>query len=144
MTRRCKDWPPALDLEAAEFHVLEADSGDDCLQQVHAVRPELIVLDVMMPGIDGFEVCRRLRSNPDLANIPVLMVTGLGDEASIERAFEVGATDFLGEADQVVATGLSREVHAEAEPHRAEHESRAASGGGGKPREIELSRQYEP
>jgi signal transduction histidine kinase len=82
-------------LEAAGFSVLESICGEDCVQQAHAIRPELIVLDVMMPGIDGFEVCRRIRSDPDLRQIPVLMVTGLGDEGSIERAFEAGATDFL-------------------------------------------------
>jgi signal transduction histidine kinase len=82
-------------LETAGFSVLESTCGEDCVRQAHTARPELIVLDVMMPGIDGFEVCRRIRSDSDLAHIPVLMVTGLGDEGSIERAFEVGATDFL-------------------------------------------------
>jgi signal transduction histidine kinase len=82
-------------LEAAGFNVFDAACGDDCMRQVYTVRPELIILDVMMPGIDGFEVCRRIRSDPDLVHIPVLMVTGLDDEESIELAFQVGATDFL-------------------------------------------------
>jgi signal transduction histidine kinase len=82
-------------LEAAGFSVFESIGGDDCIQQLHNVRPDLIILDVMMPGIDGFEVCRRIRTDPDIAHIPVLMVTGLDDDDSIERAFDVGATDFL-------------------------------------------------
>jgi signal transduction histidine kinase len=82
-------------LEDAGFSVCESVGGDDCIQQLHSVRPDLIILDVMMPGMDGFEVCRRIRSDRDLIYTPVLMVTGLDDEDSIERAFEVGATDFL-------------------------------------------------
>jgi diguanylate cyclase (GGDEF)-like protein len=54
-----------------------------------------VLLDVMMPGIDGFEVCRALRERPDFARIPVIMLTGLDDTASIERAYECGATDFI-------------------------------------------------
>lgn len=57
-------------------------------------RPDIIVLDVMMPGLDGFEFCSRLRANPASLDVPVLMVTSLDDPSSIDRAFEVGATDF--------------------------------------------------
>jgi signal transduction histidine kinase len=82
-------------LEAAGFTIVESTCGEDCIRQAHAIRPDLIILDVMMPGMDGFEVGRRIRSDPDLMYTPILMVTGLNDENSIERAFEVGATDFL-------------------------------------------------
>jgi len=82
-------------LEAAGFTVVESACGEDCIRQAHAARPDLIILDVMMPGMDGFEVGRCIRSDPDLRYTPILMVTGLNDENSIERAFEVGATDFL-------------------------------------------------
>jgi signal transduction histidine kinase len=82
-------------LEAAGFSVSESFSGTDCLQKLFSIRPDLVILDVMMPGIDGFEVCRHIRSDPDLVHTPVLMVTGLDDQDAIERAFEVGATDFL-------------------------------------------------
>jgi signal transduction histidine kinase len=87
--------PARTYLEAAGFSVSESSGGNDCIQQLHSVRPDLIILDVIMPGIDGFEVCRHIRSDPDLNHTPVLMVTGLDDQDSIERAFEVGATDFL-------------------------------------------------
>jgi|SRR5579872_1211921 len=82
-------------LEAAGFEVSESSGGADCLRRMHSIRPDLVILDVMMPDIDGFEVCRHIRSDADLAHTPVLMITGLDDQDSIERAFEVGATDFL-------------------------------------------------
>jgi signal transduction histidine kinase len=81
--------------ESIGFDVCDVGSGHDCIQQAPSVRPDLVILDVLMPGIDGFEACRRIRSNPDLAHTPVLMATSLDDEGSIERAFEAGATDFL-------------------------------------------------
>ncbi len=81
--------------ESIGFDVCDLASGDDCVRHAAAMRPDLIILDVLMPGMDGFEACRRIRSDPDLAHTPVLMATSLDDESSIERAFEVGATDFV-------------------------------------------------
>ncbi len=81
--------------EGNGFRVYELASADDFVPHVSAIRPDLIILDVMMPGTDGFEACRQLRQDPQLAHIPVLMATALDDEASLERAFEVGATDFV-------------------------------------------------
>jgi signal transduction histidine kinase len=81
--------------ESLGFEVCDLASGQDCLKHAAILHPDLIILDVMMPGIDGFEVCRRIRADADLAYTPVLMVTSLDDERSIERAFEVGATDFV-------------------------------------------------
>jgi signal transduction histidine kinase len=81
--------------ESVGFRVSELASGDEFAPQAAAIRPDLIILDVMMPGTDGFEACRQLRLDPNLARIPVLMATALDDEASLERAFEVGATDFV-------------------------------------------------
>jgi signal transduction histidine kinase len=81
--------------EAIGLRVSELASGDDFVRRVAVIRPDLIVLDVMMPGIDGFEACCQIRSSPDLKHTPVLMATALDDEASIQRAFEVGATDFV-------------------------------------------------
>ena len=77
------------------FRVAASISGEDCLEHARIDLPDLIILDVMMPGIDGFEACRRIRADPALMYIPVLMVTGLDDPDSIGRAFEAGATDFL-------------------------------------------------
>ena len=62
--------------------------------------PDIIVLDAMMPGLDGFDTCRRLRRTPGFENVPVLMLTGLEDDASITRAYQAGATDFFVKATQ--------------------------------------------
>lgn len=85
----------AESLKAAGFEVSEAGDGPSGLAQIEMCRPDLLLLDVMMPGMDGYEVCHALRVRPELARIPVIMLTGLDDTASIERAYESGATDFV-------------------------------------------------
>ncbi|MFD2112145.1 EAL domain-containing protein [Thiorhodococcus fuscus] len=82
-------------LTEAGFSVSEALDGRSAIASVRSGRPDLVVLDVMMPGLDGFETCRMLRDLPGVELVPILMVTGLDDIASIERAYESGATDFL-------------------------------------------------
>jgi len=82
-------------LTQAGFDVVDFECGTSALENLFEHSPDLIILDVEMPGIDGFEVCRRLRSMPDFENIPVLMLTGLDNTDSIEIAFEAGATDFV-------------------------------------------------
>ena len=62
--------------------------------------PDVVVLDAMMPGLDGFETCRELRALPGFESLPVLMLTGLDDDASITRAYEAGATDFFVKSTQ--------------------------------------------
>lgn len=82
-------------LSAAGMQVDEADCGEVALEKLAAAAPDIILLDVMMPGPDGFETCGLLRSMPHTAHTPVLMMTGLDDVESITRAYDVGATDFL-------------------------------------------------
>ena len=82
-------------LRANGFEVVEADDGHSGLAQIEKCRPDLVLLDVMMPGMDGYEVCSALRARPETLHIPVIMLTGLNDTASIERAYESGATDFV-------------------------------------------------
>ncbi|WP_245860640.1 HD domain-containing phosphohydrolase [Candidatus Chloroploca asiatica] len=72
-----------------------AADGPEALQQAAALTPDVILLDVMMPGMDGFEVCRRLRTDPHLAEVPVVMVTALDDSESRLRGLEAGADDFI-------------------------------------------------
>jgi DNA-binding response OmpR family regulator len=72
-----------------------AIDGFQALEMTATVRPDLILLDVMMPGINGFEVCRRLRAIPDLAHIPIIMVTALDDRVSRLQGIESGADDFV-------------------------------------------------
>ncbi|MGH8644146.1 MAG: putative bifunctional diguanylate cyclase/phosphodiesterase [Gammaproteobacteria bacterium] len=81
-------------LEAAGFEVHEAGDGEAALQTLSALHPDIVVMDVVMPIVDGFDACRRLRRLPGGTHLPVLMITGLDDTASIKKAYEVGATDF--------------------------------------------------
>ncbi len=82
-------------LEQAGFVVEEAEDGKQGLLAVKKTRPDLVLLDVMMPKFDGYDVCVELRRDPEFMNLPVLMVTALDDIESINRAFEAGATNFV-------------------------------------------------
>jgi len=77
------------------FAVEEAEDGESALDALKECHPDAILLDVLMPGIDGFEVCTALRKLPQGEHIPVMMMTGLDDLESINHAFEAGATDFI-------------------------------------------------
>lgn len=79
-----------------EGYVLEsATSGEDALKLVASFRPDLILLDIMMPGIDGFEVARRVKLDPETKTIPIIMITALEDHESRIRALQMGAEEFL-------------------------------------------------
>ncbi|KAB0581072.1 EAL domain-containing protein [Ideonella dechloratans] len=82
------------------FDVTEASSGDEALRILGGWIQDLVVLDARMPGLDGFETCEELRGMYGLENVPVLMLTGLDDEASIKRAYDAGATDFFVKSNQ--------------------------------------------
>ena len=82
-------------LENAGFAVIEAADGSELLDAFHSHQPDIVVLDVLMPVMDGFDACTRLRADPRGRHVPVLMMTGLDDVESINRAYEVGGTDFV-------------------------------------------------
>ncbi len=82
-------------LEQAGYRVAEAENGRLAIEQFSKQKPDAILLDVMMPELDGFETCRVLRQLPDGEHTPVLMVTGLEDIQSIHKAFDAGASDFV-------------------------------------------------
>jgi predicted signal transduction protein with EAL and GGDEF domain len=90
----------AVALTERGFDITQASSGDEALSRLSAWTPDLVVLDAVMPGLDGFETCVQLRHMPGFDNVPVLMLTGLDDEASINRAYQAGATDFFVKATQ--------------------------------------------
>src|SRR5271170_8209114 len=85
----------AAKLASEYFEVITADNGPRALTIAAAELPDIILLDVMMPRMDGFEVCRRLKANARTADIPVVMVTALSDVADRLRGLEAGADDFL-------------------------------------------------
>jgi predicted signal transduction protein with EAL and GGDEF domain/DNA-binding response OmpR family regulator len=82
-------------LAARGWQVIEADGGAQAIALFDRERPDVVVLDALMPDIDGFATCEQLRRHHAGAHVPVLMLTGLDDERSIARAYEVGATDFF-------------------------------------------------
>ena len=82
-------------LADVDCEIATAVDGADTLAQVAAFRPDVILLDVMMPKLSGFEVCQRLKDDPATSPIMILMVTALGELGDIERAVEAGTDDFL-------------------------------------------------
>jgi two-component system cell cycle response regulator len=82
-------------LAAEYFDVITASNGFDALKVAAAQSPDIVLLDVMMPGMDGFEVCRRLKADPKTAHVPVVMVTALDQPSDRVAGLEAGADDFL-------------------------------------------------
>jgi two-component system phosphate regulon response regulator PhoB len=85
----------AYNIQSAGFEALTAQDGHDALVQARRHGPQLVVLDLMLPGIDGFEVCKELKRNADTANIPVVMLTARGEEVDRIVGLELGADDYV-------------------------------------------------
>jgi len=81
-------------LEVAGFRVITAADGKSAMSQFHASPADCVVLDVVMPGMNGFDVCRALRASLSSRHVPILMQTSLDDMESVQRAYNAGATDF--------------------------------------------------
>jgi DNA-binding response OmpR family regulator/DNA-binding CsgD family transcriptional regulator len=110
-------------LKEAGFRVFVAESGESALEQAPFARPDLILVDVMMPGLDGFETCRRLKARPEFTDVPLFFMTALTETADKLRGFEAGAVDYIAKPFQ------PREVLARIEAHleiRALHATLAA------------------
>src|SRR5664279_2869848 len=83
-------------LEPAGYEVLESTSGKEALASARADRPDLLILDITMPGMDGVEVCRAIKSDPGTHLTPVIHITGLTDRAQRLAALEAGSDEFVG------------------------------------------------
>jgi DNA-binding response OmpR family regulator/DNA-binding CsgD family transcriptional regulator len=77
------------------FHVFAADSGEQALAELQSIAPDLILLDVLMPGLNGFATCERIKADPDLADVPLLFLTALSDTVDKVKGFELGAVDYI-------------------------------------------------
>ena len=77
------------------FCLRTASGGRECLEHIMKEKPDIILLDLMMPGIDGFEVLKRLKSNPIYASIRVIVLSALNSNQDIVKAYELGAVDFI-------------------------------------------------
>ena len=82
-------------LEAAGYRVLTASSGEHALELLATNHPDLIILDVLMPGMGGFETCRRIRATPRIASMPIMFLTALGDRDATAPALDAGGDDLL-------------------------------------------------
>lgn len=77
------------------YHVLTVMTGEDALNRARTDMPDLLILDLMLPGIDGLDVCRILKNDPKTAHLPVIMLTAKGDEADVVTGLELGADDYI-------------------------------------------------
>lgn len=84
-----------LNLSREGYQVLTCETGEQALERVFSKAPDLVVLDLMLPGIDGLEVCKRLKADPKTQQIAVVMLTAKGEEADIVTGLELGADDYV-------------------------------------------------
>ncbi|MBX6311434.1 MAG: response regulator [Isosphaeraceae bacterium] len=82
-------------LSGFDCEIETAHDGEETLQAVTRFQPDLVLLDVMMPRLSGFEVCRKLRADPETCNVLILMVTALNEPSDFERGVQAGTDDFL-------------------------------------------------
>ncbi len=82
-------------LDGAGYTVLIATDGDSALRLVEQITPDMVLMDAVMPGLDGFEACRRLKQNPQLAHVPVIFMTGLSETEHVVQGLAAGGVDFL-------------------------------------------------
>jgi DNA-binding response OmpR family regulator len=85
----------SVNLEVAGFNVVKAYDGEQGLKQTEAERPDIIILDIRMPGVDGFEVCRRLKADPTTKNIPIIMLSAYVQQADINKGLSLGAETYI-------------------------------------------------
>jgi len=77
------------------YAVSEAANGDEAIAAVAADRPDLILLDILLPGMDGFEVCRRLKGSPETKGIPIVFLTALGEEKDVQQGLALGGDGYI-------------------------------------------------
>ena len=82
-------------LEGEDYQIVDASDGQEILKRVRLEKPDLILLDVVMPKMDGFEVCRRLKKDPDIKEIPIILLTAQAQEEDKEKGRKVGARDYI-------------------------------------------------
>lgn len=83
----------SLILKKDGYEIIGVENGQECLNAYQQRQPDMVLLDGLMPIMDGFECCRQLKQLPDAEDVPVLMITGLDDNNSVNKAYEVGARD---------------------------------------------------
>ncbi len=107
-----------LNLAREGYRVLGCATGEKALEIARSKLPNLIVLDLMLPGIDGLEVCRRLKADPKTAPIPIVILTAKGEESDVVTGLEVGADDYVAKpfSGKVLAARVRRLLRRAAQP----------------------------
>ncbi len=82
-------------LRKSGFEVSVAVDGEECMKVLQSIRPDLVLLDIVMPKVDGLDVLRRMKGSPDLSGIPVIVLSNLGQKEEVERAMDLGAKDYI-------------------------------------------------
>ncbi|MDX1707601.1 MAG: response regulator [Desulfobacterales bacterium] len=82
-------------MEQQGYSVLMAEKGEDALDLIYQYKPDLILLDIMLPGMSGWEVCENIRLNPDFRNIKIVFITARGDESEVARGLALGANAYI-------------------------------------------------
>ncbi|OGD38547.1 hypothetical protein A2907_00685 [Candidatus Azambacteria bacterium RIFCSPLOWO2_01_FULL_37_9] len=82
-------------LQKEGFNVIEAFDGEDGLKKANEIKPSLILLDLILPGIDGFEVLKQIKNSSETASIPVIILSNLGSRVDVEKGLKIGAYDFM-------------------------------------------------
>lgn len=85
----------AKKLQSENYQAIEAKNGEEGVQKIIVEKPDLILLDLILPGIDGFEVLKKAKENPQTAEIPVIVLSNLGQRDDVEKGMGLGAVDFL-------------------------------------------------
>jgi DNA-binding response OmpR family regulator len=103
-------------MEQNGYETIVAFSGEEAMEAVANHRPDLILLDIMLPVVDGFEVCQRVRENPDWKNIRIVLVTALGSDVNVTKGLDLGADAYItkpfSNADLVAKVKELLECHA--------------------------------
>lgn len=81
--------------EMENFRVFTADNGEKAITEAKKKKPDIILLDILLPKLDGFAVLEKLKSDPEVKNIPVILLTNLGQKDDVEKGLEAGAADYL-------------------------------------------------
>jgi len=111
-------------LRQAQFGVLAAEDGPSALALAAQSRPSLVVLDAVMPGLSGFEVCRRMKANPDLAHLPVIFLTGLAETEHVIEGLHAGGVDYV--TKPIVLEELTARISVHLATARIAHSARVA------------------
>ena len=107
-----------LNLTREGYEVLDCESGEQALSLSRSKGPDLVVLDLMLPGIDGLEVCKRLKADPKTAQVPIVILTAKGEEADVVAGLEVGADDYVAKpfSGKVLVARVRRLLRKAAQP----------------------------